>query len=105
MGLYGCVSAYQNTFAIREQGNSKVSNDSIRLLSIAVSLDAELWVATKLVRSFEEAISPWKSYGLSVLSHNLRAQAFYQKNGFIIEREDGSSIYLRENNVLKPRNI
>lgn len=100
------LARIKTLFAIREQGNGKVSNDSIRLLSIAVSLDAQgSGVATKLVRSFEEAISPWKSYGLSVLSHNLRAQAFYQKNGFIIEREDGSSIYLRENNVLKPRNI
>lgn len=90
----------KSIYSLGKQHSNNQNGDSIRLLSIAVSKDAQgSGIAGDLIRSFEENIFPWKTYGLSVLTHNKRAQAFYLKNGFLIEKEVNNGIYLIKHNT------
>lgn len=61
-------------------------------------------MASELIRAFEEAIYPCPTYGLSVLAKNKRAQAFYRKNGFEVEKENSSGIsYVKTISMIQSR--
>lgn len=94
------LARIKTIYSLGKKASNNPNGESVRLLSIAVCRDAQgSGVASDLIRSFEENISPWTTYGLSVLSHNKRAQAFYLKNGFLIEKEVDDSIYLIKSNT------
>jgi ribosomal protein S18 acetylase RimI-like enzyme len=78
---------------------SNEETPSMRLLSIAVIKDVMgSGIAGQLLVEFEEAITPWSTYGLSALEYNKRAIAFYIKNGFDLEKIELGAIYLRKTN-------
>ncbi|NER94665.1 MAG: GNAT family N-acetyltransferase [Symploca sp. SIO1B1] len=69
-------------------------DDRVRLLSLAVNDDLKgSGLASKLLTEFERAIAPVQEYGLSVKNSNTRAIKFYQKNGFVLEKQVDNSIY------------
>lgn len=82
-----------------KKSNVHPSAASFRLLSISVTKELQGKEAAKaLVLAFEKAIPHHINiYGLSVHANNARAIGFYQKMGFIKEREVKGSIYMIKN--------
>jgi ribosomal protein S18 acetylase RimI-like enzyme len=82
----------------RHEPRQDVSSDpNIRILSIAVEKSAMgSGAATALVKAFEEIIfnNHIEQYGLSVLQDNHRAIRFYEKMGFVIDRNENKCFYL-----------
>lgn len=79
---------------------SKPSNANFRLLSIAVKAGKQsLGIGGGMLQFFEKILKEKgiSMYGLSVRKKNHRAVLFYQKNGFILEKEiSGSKYYIKE---------
>ena len=79
-----------------KKSNANPSSARFRLLSISVSKELQgKGTARELVLAFERAIPRHVNiYGLSAHANNYRAIGFYQKMGFVKEKEVKDSIYM-----------
>ena len=80
-----------------QKGNP--SDAKFRLLSIAVKSDIQSHgIGHQMVEFFENTLiyRGISCYGLSVKSENIRAIKFYEKYGFVLEKEISGSKYFRK---------
>lgn len=79
---------------VKKENKAVLDKEPVRLLSIAVADSAKgRGVARELINNFEAEVN-CVEYGLSVKLDNKRAIDFYSKNGFIIDKKTGESLYL-----------
>lgn len=85
------------TWSVRNRiSPQKPSLATYRLLSIATASGAQSsGVGRRLLGELERILKARNihCYGLSVLTKNVRAIAFYKKNGFLLEKESNGSSY------------
>lgn len=77
----------------KKENKEVLDQEPVRLLSIAVADSVKgRGVARELINNFEAEVN-CVEYGLSVKLDNKRAIHFYSKNGFIIDKKLGDSLY------------